>query len=292
MKTIGVLASSSAVSRQVLSDGIAYWEKRGHVVKQSRHLYAQKRFAAGTDEERLDDLHAFFEDDQIDVIFEAGGGYGSSRLLGKIDYDLIARHKKPLVGLSDTTALQLALLAKANLISFSGYLMKPRFGRVIAPYTEHSLLDCLEGRDQFVSGLETDYAGGPIEGRLIGGCLSLVAAVLGTPYFPDPTDGILILEDISEEPYAVDRMLTQLENAGVFDRAAAIVFGVFLDCKAKDPQDGTIEDVLNEWKLRIKAPVFQGLPYGHQAGSLVWPVGGEGTLKAGGLQIKGEKFYG
>lgn len=292
MKTIGVLTSSSAVSQQVLADGIAYWEKQGYAIKEAPHLYEHNRFIAGSDQERLEDLHAFFADDQIDIIMEAGGGNGSSRLLRGIDYDLIARHKKPLVGLSDTTALQLALLAKADLISFSGYLMKPRFGRPIVPYTEQSLRDCLSGKDQTVSGLETEYRGEAIVGRLVGGCLTLIVNLLGTPYFPDTTGGILVLEDIGEEPYSIDRMLTQLENAGVFDRVAAVVFGVFRDCKAKDPQDGTTENVLNEWKTRIKAPVFLGLPYGHQAGSLVWPLGGIGILEADRLTVRGVNFNG
>ena len=292
MKTIGVLTSSSSVSRPVLTEGMEYWKKQGYAVKEAPHLYEKKRFIAGSDEERSEDLHAFFADDQIDLIIEAGGGNGSSRLLRGLDYDLIARHKKPLIGLSDTTALQLALLAKANLISFTGYLMKPRFGRAIVPYTEQSLQECLAGQDQVVSGLETDYQGKAIAGRLIGGCLTLVANLLGTPYFPDPTGSILILEDVGEEPYAVDRMLVQLENAGVFERVAAVVFGVFRDCKAKDPADGTIDDVFNEWKKRLKTPVFSGLPYGHQAGSLVWPIGGTGILEADRLTVQGVKFDG
>ncbi|MBR1945351.1 MAG: LD-carboxypeptidase [Alphaproteobacteria bacterium] len=290
MKTIGVLTSSSSVPRKDLAEGMEYWKKQGYTVKESSHLYEKRRFIAGSDEERAEDLHTFFSDDEIDLIIEAGGGDGSSRLLRKIDYDLISRHKKPFVGLSDITALQLALLAKANLISFTGYLMKSRFGRAIVPYTEQSLRDCLAGKDQVVSGLETDDRGKTIKGRLIGGCLTLVANVLGTPYFPDPTGSILILEDVSEEPYAIDRMLTQLENAGVFDRAAAVVFGVFRDCKSKNPEDGTIDDVLNEWKTRIKIPVFSGLPYGHQAGSLVWPIGGTGILESEQLLIKGVCF--
>ncbi len=292
MTTIGVLTSSSAVSSGLLAQGIDYWKKRGYAVKESAHLYDHSRFIAGTDRNRADDLHAFFADDDVDMIVEAGGGYGASRLLRMLDYDLIARHKKPLVGLSDTTALQLALLAKADLVSFTGYVMKPRAGRIMSPYTESSLEDCLAGREQTVSGLESGYSGKPVEGCLIGGCLSLVVSVVGTPYFPNPDGAILILEDVSEEPYAVDRMLTQLENAGIFDRVAAVVFGVFSDCKAKDPQDGTINDVLNEWKERIKVPVFTGLPYGHQAGSLVWPIGGTGVLKAGKLTVKGVKFHG
>ena len=292
MTTIGVLTSSSAVSPDLLAAGIDYWKKRGYAVKEAPHLYACRRFTAGTDDERVADLQTLFSDDETDIIIQAGGGYGSSRLLRKIDYDLIARHKKPLVGLSDTTALQLALLAKAGLTSLTGYVMKPRAGRVMSPYTEASLADCLAGREQTVSGLESDYRGNPIGGTLIGGCLSLVVSVVGTSFFPDPDGAVLILEDVSEEPYAVDRMLTQLENAGVFDRVAAVVFGVFSDCKAKDPSDGTIGDVLNEWKERIKAPVFTGLPYGHQAGSLVWPIGGTGVLEAGKLTIKGADFHG
>lgn len=290
MTTIGVLASSSSISSGALVDGIAYWEKKGYDVRLSPHVYAQERFLAGSDEERLDDLHAFFKDDEIDIIIEAGGGYGSARLLRKIDYDLIARHKKPLIGLSDTTALQLALLAKSNLISFSGYLMKKRFNRAIVPYTEQSLFDCLNANEQTVPCLETEYLGKPVEGRLVGGCLSLVVSVVGTPYFPQMEGAILILEDLCEEPYVIDRMLSQLENAGVFNQVAAVVFGAFLDCKAKDPADGTTEDVLNEWKDRIKAPVFFGLPYGHQEGSLVFPVGGKGILDSGRLIIKGVDF--
>ena len=292
MKTIGVLTSSSAVSREVLADGIAYWKDRGFAVKESPRLYQKERFIAGSDEDRLADLHALFADETVDIIIEAGGGYGSTRLLRKIDYDLISKHKKPLIGLSDITALQLALLAKSDLVSFSGYLMKPRFGRPIVPYTEQSLQDCLDGRKQTIGGLETDYRGKALAGRLTGGCLTLVSSLVGTPYFPDVSNDILILEDIGEEPYAVDRMLTTLENAGVFDKVLAVVFGVFMNCKAKDPEDGTIEDVLNEWKARIKVPVFTGLPYGHQAGSVVFPIGGEGVLEQNRLHIKGVSFNG
>ena len=292
MTTVGILASSSAISPAALTDGIAYWEKKGYDVRLSPHVYSQERFLAGSDEERLNDLHAFFENDEVDIIVEAGGGYGSSRLLPKIDYDLIAAHKKPLIGLSDTTALQLALLAKSNLVSFSGYLMKKRFNRAFVPYTEQSLFDCLNANEQTVPCLETEYYGKPIEGQLVGGCLSLVVSVVGTSYFPRTKGAILILEDLHEEPYVIDRMLSQLENAGVFNQVAAVVFGVFLECKSKDPADGTVEDVLNEWKDRIKVPVFFGLPYGHQEGSLVFPVGGTGVLDSGRLIIKGTDFNG
>lgn len=286
MKTIGVVSPSSAVDESDLTESVDFWRQRGFEVKLAPHLYEKHRFLAGTDESRAADLTAMFVDDGIDFIFAAGGGYGSARLLNRLDYDLISRHKKPFVGLSDTTAVQLALYAKAGVPCYTGYLMKPRHGRVMFPYTDLSLDDCLNGRDQTVSGLETDFSG-KIEGILIGGCLSLVVGLPGTPYMPDMTGAILVLEDVGEEPYAVDRMLTRLDNAGVFDKAAAVVFGVFTDCKAEDPTDGTVGDVLNEWKNRLKIPVFTGFPYGHQAGSIVFPIGGKAVVSANEIRIRG-----
>lgn len=286
MTTIGVVSPSSAVDETALNESVRFWRGRGFDVKCAPHLYEKHRFLAGTDEERTADLTAMFVDGDVDVIFAAGGGYGSARLLKKLDYGLISRHRKPFVGLSDTTAVQLALYARSGVPCFTGYLMKPRHGRVMFPYTELSLDDCLNGREQTVSGLESDFAG-TVEGTLVGGCLSLIAGLPGTPYMPDATGAVLVLEDVGEEPYAVDRMMTHLDNAGVFDKAAAVVFGVFTDCKAKDPADGTIDDVLNEWKKRLKIPVWTGFPYGHQAGSVVFPIGGKAVVSANEIRIRG-----
>ncbi len=292
MKTIGVFTPSSAVDKETLKQGISYWKNKGFRVKEAAHLYEKNRFLAGSDEERAADLTALFCDEDVDIIMAACGGYGSARMLSRLDYQLISVHQKPFVGLSDTTALQLALLKKAGLVSFSGYLMKPRHGREMFPYTEQSLFDCLNGREQVFCGLESDYDGTEITGRLVGGCLSLVVGLSGTPYFPDVSGNILVLEELNEEPYVLDRLLTQLENAGVFDQTAAVVLGAFIDCKAKDPTDGTAEDVLKEWKSRIKCPVFSGFPYGHQAGSAVWPVGGQAVLTCGTMRVSGVAFHG
>lgn len=286
MKTIGVVAPSSAVGESAVTEAADFWKSRGFDVKVAPHLYEKKRFLAGSDVDRAADLTAMFVDDAVDFVFAAGGGYGSARLLKLMDYDLIARHKKPFVGLSDTTAVQLALYAKSGVPCYSGYLMKPRNGRVMFPYTDVSLDDCLNGREQTVSGLESDFSG-TVEGTLVGGCLSLIVGLIGTPYMPDVTGAVLVLEDVGEEPYAVDRMMTHLDNAGVFDRAAAVVFGAFTDCRAKDPADGTVGDVLDEWKNRLKIPVFTGFPYGHQAGSVVFPVGGKAVLTANTIRMEG-----
>ena len=278
---IGVVSSSSAVSEKPVRIGAAEFEKRGFDIVFSPHCFEQHRFLAGTDAQRIADLHAFFADDSIDCILEAGGGYGSSRLLDGLDYDLIKRHKKPLVGLSDSTALQNALIAKAGLVCPSGFLLKKRFSDYEIPET---LTDFLAGKD-----LSYDLNGaGEASGRLLGGCLSLVVALLGTPYLPDMTGAVLVLEDVGEEPYAVDRMLQHLASAGVFKAVSAVAFGQFTDCLAKDSADGAIQDVLDEWEKRIEKPVFTNLNYGHQPYSAVVPFGAFGVVKDGVLTVSGK----
>ncbi len=278
---IGVLSSSSAVSQKPVRIGAAEFEKLGFEIVFSPHCFEQNRFLAGTDEQRLADLHAFFADDTIDCIMEAGGGYGSSRLLDGLDYDFIKRHKKPLIGLSDSTALQNALVAKADLICPTGFLLKKRFADYEIPPT---LLDFFAGKE-----LKYELDGAfEASGRLLGGCLSLLAALLGTPYMPDMTGAVLVIEDVGEEPYAVDRMLQHLASAGVFKAVSAVVFGRFVDCLAKDSADGTIQDVLDEWEKRIEKPVFTNLNYGHQAYSAVVPLGAACSIKNGVLTVSGK----
>lgn len=278
---IGVLSSSSAVSQKPVQIGASAFEKLGFEIVFSPHCFDQNRFLAGTDEQRIADLHAFFADDSIDCILEAGGGYGSSRLLDGLDYDFIKRHKKPLIGLSDSTALQNALVAKAGLICPTGFLLKKRFADYEIPQT---LLDFFAGGD-----LSYELNGaGEASGRLIGGCLSLVTALLGTPYMPDAAGAVLVIEDVGEEPYAIDRMLQHLASAGVFKAVSTVVFGRFVDCLAKDSADGTIQDVLDEWEKRIEKPVFTNLNYGHQAYSAVVPLGAVCSIKNGVLTVSGK----
>ncbi len=292
MKTIGVLTSSSPVSSEILEGGISFWQDKGYRLKFSKNFNQQDRFLAGSDEQRLEDLHEMFKDESVDYILQAGGGYGSARLLSQIDYDLIQNNKKPFIGLSDTTALQLAFLKKAELVSFSGYLLKQRFAKPLMPYTELSLIEALNGREQFFSGLISSYQDGEITGKIIGGCFSLFQTLIGTPYLPDLTDAILVLEDVGEQPYVIDRMLSHLENAGVFQKIKALVFGCFFNCFSIDKEDGMLEEVLSEWENRLSIPVFSGLSYGHQADTIILPIGGEASLIKGGLHVQGVNING
>lgn len=285
--TVGLVSPASPLPAGSLDKAAARLESLGFRVRLSPGIYAQERFLAGDDRLRAAELNAFFEDDSIDAVFASRGGYGTQRILDRIDYALIRRKPKPFVGLSDTTALQNALLARCGLVSYSGFLPYSDAGTgQIPPVTEMSLLAALNHEDQSFAG-ET-LCPGEASGPLIGGCLTLVSGLLGTPCFPDPEGAVLVLEDVGEDPYRIDRMLAHLELAGVFRQAAAVVFGEFYKCVSKDPADGTIDDVLNEWGRRIGKPVLRNIPYGHQPNHVVLPLGGRAAVKNGTLYISGK----
>ena len=275
---IGVVSSSSPVREEALEKGIRFFESAGDEVVFSPHLFAADRFLAGTDEARATELTAFFADPSVDVIIEACGGYGSQRILPLLDYDFIKAHRKPLIGLSDSTAVQNALAQCSGVVCPSGFLFKDRG---ISAYPPASLAAFLNGKS-FALPVE-GKTGAPVRGKVFGGCLSLFTRLLGTPYMPDCDGAILVLEDVGEEPYAVDRMLSHLELAGIFDKAAAVVFGVFRDCTAKNEADGTVENVLAEWTERLRVPVFKNLPYGHHPESETVLIGADAVIENGAM---------
>ncbi len=275
---IGVVSSSSPVREEALEKGVRFFESAGDDVVFSPSLFDADRFLAGTDEARAAELTAFFADASVDVIIEACGGYGSQRILPLLDYDFIKAHPKPLIGLSDSTAVQNALAERSGIVCPSGFLFKDRG---ISAYPPATLAAFLNGKS-FALPVE-GKAAAPVRGKVFGGCLSLFTRLLGTPYMPDCGGAILVLEDVGEEPYAVDRMLSHLELAGIFDKASAVVFGVFLDCAAKNAADGTVENVLDEWTARLRLPVFKNLPYGHHSESETVLIGAEAVIENGAM---------
>lgn len=280
----GIVAPASPVDRENLERALPVLEKKGWRLKLGENLFARDRFCAGTDEQRARDLHAFFADGSVDLIVAARGGYGTTRILPLLDYDFIAEHPKPFVGLSDTTALQNALLRKSNIVTFSGFVLSidVREGG-ISPVTESSLDDALAGIPQTFRGT-TLYAG-EAKGTLTGGCLSLMECLTGTPYLPDMRGSILLLEDVGEDPYRIDRMMSHLFSAGVFDGLAGIAFGEFYRCSPKDKNDGSVNDVLNEWGNKLKIPAVGNIIYGHQPNHCVVPVGGQAVIENGALCV-------
>jgi muramoyltetrapeptide carboxypeptidase len=284
--TLGIVAPSGPFAPERLQSALAYLRARGYQIREGVSLYARNRYLAGTDAQRVADLHAMFCDPGIDAIMAARGGYGSARLLPLLDWDAIARHPKPFIGLSDTTALQLGLFARTGLVSFSGLaLCSDLSPDGFDPFTEKSVWDALSHHTFEPIGGLTALRPGDVTGLLIGGCLSLVASLAGSPFLPPCEGAILYLEDINEPLYKVDRMLTQLLMAGVFEGAAAVVFGQFRGSVPDTPEEGSLAEVFEDFTDRVPCPVYFGLPYGHEKTRAVMPVGLPGRIADGRLTI-------
>jgi muramoyltetrapeptide carboxypeptidase len=272
---------------------IAALEKLGFKPRPAHHARQRLGFLAGTDAQRASDLMEMFSDPEVKAIFCLRGGYGAGRLLQMLDYSRIKKHAKIFVGYSDITALHCALLTQAGLVSFHGPMMIDGLGGRRAPaFAQQSLLRAIMEPSPAGS-IRKNYRGktirilkgGIAQGALIGGNLSLLCATLGTPFQPDFRDAILFFEDIGEEPYRLDRMLTHLLNAGLLQRVAGVAaaqIGSCQDDKSKNRGEyrQSMADVLAERLGRLKVPVVVGLPFGHVPLNATLPVGLQATLDA------------
>jgi muramoyltetrapeptide carboxypeptidase len=225
-------------------------------------------YFAGTAEQRLLDLHAAFADDSVRVLFATRGGYGSNYLLDGLDMDLLAEHPKPVFGYSDLTAVQVALLDPLNLPSFHGPMVSPDFGREDGVHLP-SLLAALSGEPYKVGKaeglrlLKPADDGQPVRGTLYGGCLSILAALLGTAYEPQTEGKLLFLEDVGAKPYQVDRMLWQLKQAEKLDGVKGIIFGEMLDCVSPGARADLLDEVILHALEDFEGPIVTGLRSGH-----------------------------
>ncbi len=233
-----------------------------------------QRFA-GSDELRLAALHEAFARNDVDLVLAARGGYGLSRLLDRIDYDLLAKSQKILVGHSDITALSLALLAEKSCITFAGPHALGDFG---ATTPSEFMLDHFF---KILGSSQTEIAVASVNpysfeatGTLWGGNLSLVAALVGTRYLPDISNGILFLEDINEAPYRVERMLYQLVHAGILQKQQAILLGDFQTESPIVSNGYNLQSVVAHFRERMDVPILTGLPFGHIRDKLTLPIGG------------------
>jgi muramoyltetrapeptide carboxypeptidase len=249
-------------------------EALGLEVKQGEHVLDRYGYLAGTDEERAADLNAQFADDSVDGIVAVRGGWGCARILPLIDYDLIARNPKVIVGYSDVTALLLGIHARTGLVTFHGpiglgpwngysvdYFKKVLFEGEQVLYTNPSRVG--DNLTQIADRVDTIYPG-QARGRLLGGNLTVLSASVGSSYLPGWDDSILFIEDIREDIYRIDRMLTHLGLAGILNKVSAVVFGKCTDCS---PGSGygslTLEQVFDDHLLPLKVPAWQGAMIGH-----------------------------
>lgn len=283
---IGIVAPSSPVPDGLVEQSIAYFKNLGFQVKTGKHLDKNQLFAAGTDEERAADIMDFIKDPEVSVIITTNGGTCSIRTLPLLDYDLITQTPKLIVGYSDTTALQLGVYAKTGALSLTGFNCSDIKNGAVAKNTCSSLLNCLNQKSYAVKGGDK-ICSGSVTAPLIAGNLTCLLNLMGTPYQPDFSGKILLIEDVGIEPYLVEGMFSQLHVAGVLDNVAGLVIGSFTECTSKhfDSQGVTTEDIIDFWCKRIKVPCIKNFPYGHMENRYVLPIGQSVTLDASNCRL-------
>lgn len=278
---IFISPASKPADETRISRAAKYFEDKGYKVEIAGNVGKETGYLAGTDKERSNDMNKAFKNKKIGAIFALRGGYGTPRILHRLDYKYIKDNPKIFAGYSDITALHSAFMSQSKLISFAGPMPAVDFHSEIDPVTEASFFRVLTGGEKNLN-LMADYHGddvefigkSEIEGRLIGGNLALLTSLCGSPYLPDFKDKILLLEDVGEKPYRIDRMLNQLEINGALSQLKGIIMGQFTDC-AEDEGKPTLslEEIFDRYIYRLKIPVVRNFPHGHVKTNLTMPIG-------------------
>jgi muramoyltetrapeptide carboxypeptidase len=268
-------------------------ERLGFKPHLSRHVRVRQGFLAGTDRERAADLMSLFTNRRVRGIVCLRGGYGTARLVDRLDYALIRRNPKVFAGYSDITLLHCLLAARAKLVTFHAPMLNEGLGGARFPaFSNASFLRnvCVAAPSGSIrSGEDGNTVSivrrGVAEGRLVGGNLSVLTTALGTPFQPRFRDAILAIEDIGEKPYRLDRLLTHLLNAGLLAQVAGVAVGTFQDCEDPGAEKAaeyrqTVADVLKERLQPLGVPVVTGLPFGHQPLNATLPLGLRARLDA------------
>lgn len=289
-EVIGIISpASSPEDLSRINRGVTYLEKLGYRVEIGKNVGLKEGYLAGSDKQRLDDLHEMFKRKEVRAIFCVRGGYGSGRLLDKIDYNLIKKNPKIFVGYSDINALQSAFFTKTGLVSFAGPMVAVDFHDEVSPFTEEIFWRTITS-DKKIGKLHNPrnekfftLCKGRAVGRIIGGNLTLLASLMGTEYFPKLKDTILLLEDINEAPYRIDRMLNQLRLAKAFRQIKGVVLGHFVDCVSSDPSSSSFtlnEVVIDYFQTQLKLPVIYNVKHGHIKDNITIPYGVKCVLNA------------
>jgi muramoyltetrapeptide carboxypeptidase len=271
---IGVISPAAAVPAETLRRGCTELERLGFSVRVGPHALDRHRFLAGTDRDRAQELTAMFHDPQVRAIFCSRAGYGAGRLLPLLDFSALAQAPKIFLGFSDVTLLLNAFVQQAGLICFHGPVVAGEFATGLSPRALSHLLGLLTtGTGEEQVDFPTTLRDGVAEGRLLGGCLSLLAATLGTPFTLDTTGAILFIEDVGEKPYRIDRMLTQLKQAGKLENLAGVIFGSMSGCFGDSQDPSLLLGVIAEVFVDYSYPLGFGLPAGHGEENLTLPLG-------------------
>jgi muramoyltetrapeptide carboxypeptidase len=289
--TVGLITPSSYVSDpDELAFAQRFCEFFGLKWKLGKNVGQRFGYLAGTAQQRVDDLHAAFSDPAIAAVFCIRGGYGSAQMLDKLDYDLIRRNPKVFLGYSDITALHTALTQRAGLVTFHGPVSLSH----LTDWSQQHLRSALFAAKPIGSVTNPSDSNplrpghtlrtvrpGTARGQLAGGNLTLLTTTLGTPYEIDTTGKILLMEDIGEDIYRIDRMFTQLKLAGKLKSAAGIIIGECKDCPPPNVSSAySLGEVIDYLLGDLGIPVFYGLSFGHTIDQVTLPLGAAATIDA------------
>lgn len=282
--TIAVIAPSSGIEAEGFEKALQNLADLGFKTKIGKSARAKNGFLAGTDKERLADLHEAFGDAEVKAIWCVRGGYGAARFLPDLDFKLIKKNPKILIGYSDITALHLAIHQNTGLVTFHGPVASSTFSDYAKTHVVNTLMNPSApykvelspdnvAKESNLFKTET-IVKGKCRGELIGGNLSLLTALAGTPFGLRNTKGkILFTEDVGEKPYRIDRMLTQLRQSVDLRQLAGIALGVFEDCNPPDDKSPTVSDVVKDRLGDLGIPVVYGLSFGHIRDQFTLPIG-------------------
>ncbi len=280
--TVGLISPGSYITEAQLQESVENLESIGLKVFYSNSILRKYGYLAGTDKERAEDVNRMFADKNIKGIFAARGGYGCSRILPMLDYNMIRQNPKILIGYSDITALLYGIFSQTGLVTFHGPVGISTFNEYSNQHVENILFN--PHKTYTMKNLPDDESkitiinSGRANGKLVGGNLSIVVTMIGTKYDVDLKNKIVFLEDVGEEPYRIDRMLTHLLEATNIKQAAGIALGVFNNCEIKkdDPEfenSLTLQEVFKDRFGKLNIPVISGLSFGHISNKFTLPFG-------------------
>ena len=273
---LALAAPAGPLDPEALNSGKIALERLGFEVVVRDDILDRDGYLAGSDERRASELMQFVRDPEVDAILCARGGYGCHRIIDGLDPKAFREASKPLVGYSDITTLLLWQRKHAGLLGIHGPMLEKKGS--LDGEAGSALVRALQGTGPHPRYVGTTSVAGWGEGRLVGGSLSVCVASLGTSWELDTRDAIVMLEDVTELPYRVDRMLQQLRAAGKFDRAAGIALGSFTDCDDERTPDWTVKRICDEIFGGLGLPVVTGLPFGHGKENRPWPFAGRAAL--------------
>lgn len=288
--TVSIVAPAGPVDRAKLERALPRIEARGLRIKLHGDVYAQHGYLAGDDERRVAELNAALADPETTAVFPARGGYGCSRLAHRIDFAAAASHPKLLIGFSDITVLHATLASRAGVATLHSANLSDGWGEEQPPaeWIEEWFWRCTGLCGELAASAErpcplpvtpeaqqamTTITGGVAEGVVVGGNAAVLTGLIGAPQLPSFAGKILFLEDVGEQPYRIDRMLSQMRLAGMLDDVAAVLLGQFTDAEPADDKPSlALDQVFADYLAPLGVPVLAGFPTGHVRDNLALPL--------------------